>query len=31
MEGHKRVQNLHVVETIGDRTLDRGDWVERGF
>ena len=31
LEGSENVQPQHLAEAIGYRTLDRGDWAERGF
>ena len=31
LEGAEKVQTQHLAEAIGYRTLDRGDWAERGF
>ena len=31
LEGAESVQTHHLAEAIGYRTLDRGDWAERGF
>ena len=31
LEGSESVQTQHLAEAIGYRTLDRGDWAERGF
>lgn len=31
LEGTERVETQHLAEAIGYRTLDRGDWAERGY
>ena len=31
LEGCEHVESHHLAEAIGYRTLDRGDWAERGF
>lgn len=31
LEGCEHVESLHLAEAIGYRTLDRGDWAERGI
>ncbi len=31
LEGAERVETPHLAEAIGYRTLDRGDWAERGY
>ena len=31
LDASQRVTTQHLAEAIGYRTLDRGDWAERGF
>ena len=31
LEGCEHVESHHLAEAIGYRTLDRGDWAERGI